>query len=194
MSSWLTRVCQEAWCSGKPPRDLHTGMIISIQKKGYRSECINCEGIVFIGFFGKVYAKCLEKRCHEIIEPKLQDTQNGFRPGRTVKNTFCLSSKFFEKSSRLQENARPRSSWKTLESVAGVWCWRLPSSHCIPAKTFVFVSAEFNHKRLPCLVSRWRSWSILGCISWVTEGRTRRLIHRLVKQTQFCMNFIALCW
>jgi len=40
-------------------------------------------------------AKCLKKRCHEIIELNLNDTQCGFRPGRsTTDQIVSLSSKF----------------------------------------------------------------------------------------------------
>ena len=40
--------------------------------------------------------------------------------------------------------------------------------------------------------SRLRSSSALGWYSHVMEGRKRRLIHGLVKQAKFCLNFIAL--
>ena len=38
-------------------------------------------------------AKCFEKRCHEIIESNLNDTQYGFRPGRGNTDHISLSSK-----------------------------------------------------------------------------------------------------
>ena len=38
-------------------------------------------------------AKCLEKRRREIIESKLNDTQCGFRPGRSNTDHISLSSK-----------------------------------------------------------------------------------------------------
>ena len=51
-------------------------------------------GISLLSLLGQVYAKCLEKRCREIIEPKLGDTQCGFRPGRSTTDQISLSSKF----------------------------------------------------------------------------------------------------
>jgi len=39
---------------------------------------------LFLGLPEKVNAKCLEKRCHEIVEPKLNDARRGLRP--------CLST------------------------------------------------------------------------------------------------------
>ena len=39
---------------------------------------------------GKVYAKCLKKKCRETVEPKLTDAQSGFSPGRSKGPGLCL--------------------------------------------------------------------------------------------------------
>jgi len=41
-------------------------------------------------------AKCLEKPCREIIEPKLNDTQCGLRPGRSTTNQIFTLQQIFE--------------------------------------------------------------------------------------------------
>jgi len=41
------------------------------------------------------FAKCFEKRCREIIESKLNDTQCGLRLGRSTTNHISLSRKIF---------------------------------------------------------------------------------------------------
>jgi len=43
-------------------------------------------------------AKCLEKTCHEIIEPKLNDTQCRLRPGRSTTDQIFTLQQIFEKS------------------------------------------------------------------------------------------------
>ena len=67
-------------------------------------------------------AKCLEKRCREIIESNLKDTQCGFRPGRSnTEQIISLSSEFLRNLGsmlirrlhmlcRPQESIRPGSS------------------------------------------------------------------------------------
>ena len=75
---WFTRVCQVAWKFGKTPRDWQTGVIIPIFKKEDCKQCTNCRGISFLSLPGKVYAKCLERKCREIVESKLEDGQCGF--------------------------------------------------------------------------------------------------------------------
>ena len=70
---WLTRVCHVAWKFGKTPTDWQTGVIIPIFKKGDRKQCTNYKGISLLSFPGKIYAKCLERKCREIVESKLED-------------------------------------------------------------------------------------------------------------------------
>ena len=78
---WLTRVCQVAWKFGKTPRDWQAGVIISMFKKGDRKQCTNYRGISLLSLPGKVYVKCLERRCRKIVESKLEDGQYSFRLG-----------------------------------------------------------------------------------------------------------------
>ena len=83
---WLTRVCQVAWKLGKTSRDWQTGVIIPIFKKGDRKQCTNYRGI------------CLERKCREIVELKLEDGQCSFRPGRSATDQIFIRKQIFEKS------------------------------------------------------------------------------------------------
>ena len=91
-------VCQVAWKLGKTPRDWQTGVIIPIFKKGDRKQCTNYRGISLLSLPGKVYAKCLERKCREIVESKLEDGQCGFRPGRSTTDQIFTLKQIFEKS------------------------------------------------------------------------------------------------
>ena len=78
---WLTRVCKVACWTGQAPKQWQTSVIIPIHKKGDKRKCTNYRGISLISVPGKVYAKCLEKKRCEIVEPKLMDVQCSFCPG-----------------------------------------------------------------------------------------------------------------
>jgi len=56
--------------------------------------------MLFVNFqIIKIYVdKCLEKWCLEIIKPKLNDTQSGFRPGRSITDQIFTLHLIFEKS------------------------------------------------------------------------------------------------
>ena len=95
---WLTRVCQVAWKFGKSPRDWQTGVIIPIFKKGDRKQCTNYRGISPLSFPGKVFAKCLERKCPETVESKLKVGQSGFHPGRSKTDQIFTVKQIFEKS------------------------------------------------------------------------------------------------
>ena len=95
---WLTQVCQVVWKFSKTSRDWQTGVIIPILKKGDRKQCTNYRGISLLSLTGKVYAKCLERKCREIVESKLEDGQCGFRPGRSTTDQIFTLKQIFEKS------------------------------------------------------------------------------------------------
>jgi len=68
---WLTRVFNVAWTTGRAPEDWQIGVVIPLFKKGDQRECSNYRGITLLSLPGKSYAKVLEKRCREIVEPKI---------------------------------------------------------------------------------------------------------------------------
>ena len=80
---WLTRVCKVACRTGQASKQWQTSVVTvtHIYKKGHKRKCTNDRGIFLISIPGKVYAKCLEKKCRDVVEPKLTDAQGGFRPG-----------------------------------------------------------------------------------------------------------------
>jgi len=94
---WLTRVCQVAWKFGKTSKELQAGVIISIFKKGNRRQYTNYRGISLLSLPGKVYAKCLERKCCDIVESKLEDGQCGFCPGRNIIDQIFALEQIFEK-------------------------------------------------------------------------------------------------
>ena len=90
-------MCQVVWKLGKTPRDWQTGVIIPIFKKGDRKQCTNYRGISLLSLLGKVYAKCLERICREIVESKLEDGQCGFCLGRSTTDQIFTLKQIFEK-------------------------------------------------------------------------------------------------
>ena len=123
---WFTQVCQVAWKLGKTPRDWQTGVIIPIFKKRDRKQCTNYRGISLLSLPGKVYAKCLERKCREIVESKLEDGQCGFRPGRSTRTKSSLWSKFFEKSwSMAKTLCMLCRSWKSIWRVPRDKLWKI---------------------------------------------------------------------
>ena len=63
----LTRVCKVACRTGQAPKQWQSSVTISIYEKGDKRKCNNYRGISLISVTGKVYAKCLEKKCRKIV-------------------------------------------------------------------------------------------------------------------------------
>ncbi|TWW75469.1 hypothetical protein D4764_13G0001310 [Takifugu flavidus] len=91
--SWLTRLCNIAWTSGAVPLDWQTGVVVPLFKK--KRVCSNYRGITLLSLPGKVYSGVLERRVRQIVEPRIQEEQCGFCPGRgTVDQLYTLSRVF----------------------------------------------------------------------------------------------------
>ncbi|TWW71179.1 hypothetical protein D4764_17G0006620 [Takifugu flavidus] len=90
--SWLTRLCNIAWAV---PLDWQTGVVVPLFKKGDRRVCSNYRGITLLSFPGKVYSGVLERRLRQIVEPRIQEEQCGFRPRcGTVDQLYTLGRVF----------------------------------------------------------------------------------------------------
>ena len=91
---WQTCVCQVAWKTGEAPKQWYASVLIPIHKKGNKKKCTNYRAL---SLPGKVYAKCLEKSCHEIVEPQLQNAKWGFCPFRSTINQVSALQQGFKK-------------------------------------------------------------------------------------------------
>ncbi|TWW77394.1 hypothetical protein D4764_12G0007840 [Takifugu flavidus] len=77
--SWLTRLCNIAWTSGAVLLDWQTGAVVPLFKKGDR----RVSGV-------------LERRVRRLVEPRIQEEQCGFRPGRGTLDQLHTLSRVFE--------------------------------------------------------------------------------------------------
>ncbi len=90
--SWLTRLCNIAGWSGTVPLGWQIGVVVPLFKKGDRRVCSNYRGITLLSLPGKVHARVLERSIRLIVEPRIQEEQCGFRPGRgTLDQLYTLS-------------------------------------------------------------------------------------------------------
>ncbi len=101
--SWLTRLCNIAWRSGTVPLDWAKGVVVPLFKKGDRV-CSNYRWITLLSLPGKVYARVLERRIRQMVEPLIQEEQCGFRPGRGTLDQLYTLTRVLEGS---WEFARP---------------------------------------------------------------------------------------
>ncbi|CAF3293547.1 unnamed protein product [Rotaria sp. Silwood2] len=95
---WLTRICAVVWKTGEAPADWQTGIVIPIFEKGDQRECSNYRGITLLSLPGKVFARIIERRCQQIVEPQIQENQWGFRAGRSTTDQIFTLQQIIEKS------------------------------------------------------------------------------------------------
>ena len=71
---------------------------VPIFKKGDCKQCTNYRGISLLSVPGIVYAKCLERKCRELVESKLEVGWSSFRLGRSTTDQLFTLKQVFEKS------------------------------------------------------------------------------------------------
>jgi len=150
---WLTRVCQVAWKFGKTPKEWQTGVIIPIFKKGDRKQCTNYRGISLLSLRGKVYAKCLERKCREMVESKLENGQCSFRPARSTTDQVFTQKQILEKSWEYGkdlfacfvdlEKAYDRVPRKAYDRVPRDKLWRVLQEYGIDGQLFLAIKSFY---------------------------------------------------
>ena len=90
--SRLHQLITNAWETGSVPQAGKDASIVTIYKKGDRTDCGNYRGISLLSIAGKIFARILPNRLSTHITPEVvSETQCGFRGNRsTVDMIFCL--------------------------------------------------------------------------------------------------------
>jgi hypothetical protein len=88
----LLLLIQQAWAEGSVPQEWKDANIVTIFKKGDRTQCGNYRGISLLSIAGKAFARILLNRLNaHITSDIVPETQCGFRNNRsTVDMIFCL--------------------------------------------------------------------------------------------------------
>ena len=78
--SGLHQLITNAWEGGSVPQAWKDASIVTIYKKGDRTDCRNCRGISLLSIAGKIFARILLNRLSTHITPEVvPKTQCGFR-------------------------------------------------------------------------------------------------------------------
>lgn len=88
----LHQLICSAWEEGTVPQAWKDASIVTIYKKGDRSDCGNYRGISLLSIAGKVFARILLNRLSKHVTPEIvPESQCGFRPNRsTIDMIFSL--------------------------------------------------------------------------------------------------------
>ena len=78
------------WHEEQLPADLRDATIVTLFKKGNRSDCGNYRGISLLSTAGKILARLLQNRLSPVAEQILPESQCSFRPSRgTIEMIFA---------------------------------------------------------------------------------------------------------
>ena len=81
--SLLLAICNQVLLSGAPPSDWLNAGLVPLFKKGDTKDPANYRGIALMPTAAKLFNKMILHRIRVLVDPKLRDSQNGFRPHRS---------------------------------------------------------------------------------------------------------------
>ena len=110
----------------------------------------NPDSISLISVPGKVYAKCLEKKCREIVQDKLTDAQCGFRPGRSTMDQIFALQQIFEKSWEYAKevNACFVDLEKAYDRIPRDKLWAVRLQYGIDGQLLTAIKSQYMHSEV----------------------------------------------
>ena len=142
--SRLHQLITNAWEVGFVPQAWKDASIVTIYKKGVRTDCGNYRGMSLLSIAGQIFARILLNRISTPITPDVvAETQCGFRGNwSTVDMIFCLrqlQEKYFEQDRPLYMVFIDFS--KAFDTVGMAWLWQLLRKYGCPEKFTTMIEA-----------------------------------------------------
>ena len=91
----LTELFNKIWEEGRIPKDWKMGTAMPLFKKRGIEEII--EGSTLLSVVLKVYERIVEKKVGEILDKQLEESQSGFRKGRSCQDHMFTLKQISEK-------------------------------------------------------------------------------------------------
>ena len=142
--SRLHQLITNAWEVGSVPQSWKDANIVTIYKKGDRTDCGNYRGISLLSIAGKIFARILLNRLSTHITPEVfPETQCGFRGNRnTVDMIYCLR----QLQEKCIEQDRPLymvfvDFSKAFDTVGRTGLWQLLRKYGCPEKFTTMIEA-----------------------------------------------------
>ena len=144
MFNRLHQLITKAWEEGSVPQAWKDASIVTIYKKGDRTDCGNYRGISLLSIAGKIFARILLNRLSIHITPEVvPETQCGFRSNRsTADMIFCLR----QLQEKCIEQDRPLymvfvDFTKAFDTVGRTGLWQLLRKYGCPEKFTTMIEA-----------------------------------------------------
>ncbi len=98
LAAHVHALIEKIWQQEEIPCDLRDALIVTIFKKGDKSDCGNYRGISLLSIAGKILARILAVRLQPLSEEILPESQCGFRPSRGTVDAIFTARQLQEKS------------------------------------------------------------------------------------------------
>jgi len=100
----LLNLFREWWTKEEIPKETLKSRVVFIRKKGDTSNLNNYRPISLSNTIYKIYARILQQRIAEGIDEALQETQYGFRAGKSTSDAIHIIRRIMDMAERAGEN------------------------------------------------------------------------------------------
>ena len=154
LADHLHQIILKIWDTGNIPQDFRDALIVTIFKKGEKSDCGNYRGISLLSIAGKILAKILLTRLMPVVESLLPESQCGFRPTRGTTDMIFAARQLQEKS---QEHHQPLymaffDLTKAFDSIDRQTLWKILRTIGCPEKFVSLVQGMHDEMSASVLV------------------------------------------
>lgn len=148
----LLHIFEKVWNEEVVPEDWRTSLIVPVYKTGDKQDCSNYRGITLLSTAMKLYEKILDRKIRQKIEATLEETQSGFRKGRSIQDHIFTMKILFEKAK--QENRKLYIGYidlvKAFDKVERKKLWKILEKRGISRKLIQIIKNiySFNKNRV----------------------------------------------
>ena len=170
----MFKICEMAWEQEEFPEIWTKSIIITLPKKGDLKLCENYRTISLIPHTSKVLLEIIRSRLKPFIEVQMDETQAGFRPGRSTIEQIFVWKQLAERYLEMQDGEMVNIFIDFKKAFDRVWhlgLMRILEHYNIPRKLLELVRSLYNQAtsavRCGMDISGWFKQSVgvrQGCI------------------------------
>lgn len=140
----------ECWKNCIIPDSWKVAEVISLFKKGKRSNCKNYRGISLLNVGYKIYSKIINNRMKVITEAIILEEQSGFRPGRSCTDNVFTIKRIIEK--RREFNLETHIGFvdfeKAFDRVDRAKLWNILAERGYPLHLIEIIKSLYQRTRI----------------------------------------------
>lgn len=161
----LLEIYNKAWKEEQFPSDWEKALIVPIYKKGDNKDCNNYRGITLLCTAMKVLETIIDKKIRPILDNTLEESQSGFRKGRSAQDHIFTIKQIIEK--RTQQQKKTYLAFidleKAFDRVPREKLWNILENRGVEHKTIRIIQKIYKNNKNKVISHNRSSEEFITC-------------------------------